>query len=96
MEVNIELLKKLVKEYLNGSDYDKYYILRSINKSTNNYWLFPVLITLTERLEENYNFFLEKLNMNIRVNNYESSYAMLKLSEYMLENFDFAKYISQT
>lgn len=80
--------KRLVNKYLNGSDYDKYHIIKSIIKSDSNYWLFPVLITLSKRLEEDYNFFIDELKVNYRVNNYESSYAMLKLSEYMLENFD--------
>jgi len=79
-----------VKKYLSGSDYDKYYILKSLNKFDNNYWSFPILITLTKQLDEDYDYFIEDLNMNIRVSNYESSYAILKLSQYMLSNYDFA------
>lgn len=80
---------KFIKEYLNGSDYDKYFILQSVNSKVNNYWSFPVLISLSKQLEIDYKFFIEKLNMNITVNNYESSYAVFKLSEYMLQNYDF-------
>lgn len=80
--------EKQIREYLNGSDYDRYYILHSINRISTNYWTIPVLITLSKRLEEDYRFFLDNFNMNFHVNSYESSYAMLQLSEYMLANFD--------
>ena len=80
----------LVKKYLSGSDYDKYHILKSLNKYDINYWSIPILITLTKQLDENYDYFIDDLNINIRVSNYESSYAVLKLSQYMLSNYDFA------
>ena len=70
----------LIKEYLSGSDYDKYHILKSLNKYDINYWSIPILITLTKQLDENYDYFIDDLNINIRVSNYESSYAVLKLS----------------
>ena len=85
-----ELLKKeLIKKYLLGSNYDKYYILQKLNRRSYNYWSVPIMIYLSELLDEGYSVFLEKLQKKIRVNNYSSSYAAFVNSKYMLANNDF-------
>ncbi len=78
-----------LKKYLDGSDFDKYSILKSLNKNGNKYFSFPVMIELSEILEEDYQLFLKYFENRFQVNDYWSSYAMLKLSEYMYVNFDF-------
>jgi hypothetical protein len=47
------------------------------------------MINLSETLEENYKLFLSSFENNFEVKDFYSSYASLKLSQYMLKNFDF-------
>ena len=85
-----ELIKKeLIKKYLVGSNYDKYYILQKLNGKSYNYWSIPVMIYLSKLLDEDYDVFLEKLDKKFNVNNYSSSYAGFLISKYMLANNDF-------
>ncbi len=76
-------------DYLLGSNYDKYYFLQKMNEDHYNYWTFPVIINLSEVLDEHYNIFLKNFNKVIIVNDYKSSYASFLLSKYMLANYDF-------
>jgi hypothetical protein len=86
-----ELLRSgAIKQYLEGSNYDKMYLLRKINDKSYNYWTIPVIINLSNRLDEDYDLFLKELNNNFIVNDYSSSYAAYALSEFMLLKFDFA------
>ncbi len=84
----LEINKSSLKRYLDGSDYDKYSILKNLNKSGNKYFSFPVMIELSERLKEDYYLFLKYFENRFEVNDFWSSYAMLKLSEYMYNNLD--------
>jgi hypothetical protein len=85
-----ELLKKeVIKKYLEGSNYDKYYLLQKLNGRSYNYWSIPIMIYLSKFLDEGYALFLEKLDKKLRVNNYSSSYAAFLISKYMLANNDF-------
>ena len=96
-EVRKELLNKdsLLIYYLNGSDYDKYSVLQNLNLSMSQglrkyfYSSIPVMINLTKNLDEDYKLFIGKFDKTIHVDDYASSYAMYKLSVYMLENLDF-------
>ncbi|MCZ6701576.1 MAG: hypothetical protein O6940_00895, partial [Ignavibacteria bacterium] len=76
-------------DYLLGSNYDKYYFLQQINEDNYNYWTFPVIINLSEVLDQHYNIFLKNFNRDIKVHDYVSSYASFLLSKYMLANYDF-------
>ncbi|MCH7722203.1 MAG: hypothetical protein IIC76_02535 [Bacteroidetes bacterium] len=76
-------------DYLLGSNYDKYYFLQQMNEDHYNYWTFPVIINLSEVLDEHYNIFLKNFNKDIKVQDYVSSYASFLLSKYMLANYDF-------
>ena len=78
-----------IDEYLKGSDYDKYEILLQLNKANYNYSTFPILITLSESLNESYGIFKDKLSKKIVVDDPVSSYAAFLLSEFMLDNYDF-------
>ncbi|MDX1373879.1 MAG: hypothetical protein R3321_15495, partial [Nitrososphaeraceae archaeon] len=81
--------QKSIVQYLQGSDLDKYSILRELNKGKYNYNTFPALIELSNALDENYANFKKQFENNISVTDYYSSYAVFKLSEYMLKNYDF-------
>ena len=92
VRIRLALLNKnesSLKKYLDGSDYDKYSILKNLNKNGNKYFSFPVMIELSERLEEDYQLFFKYFENRFQVNDFWSSYAMLKLSEYMYANLDF-------
>lgn len=80
--------KRLIK-YLTGSDYDKYFILKELNKEKYYYFSFPVLISLSGILQENYNLFLNQFEKRLIVNDYHSSYGTFVLSKYMMKNFNF-------
>ena len=85
-----ELVKKgLIKKYLKGSNYDKYYILQKLKGKSIKNWSIPIMIHLSKLLDEGYAVFLEKLDKKFRVNNYSSSYAAFLISRYMLANNDF-------
>jgi hypothetical protein len=85
-----ELIKKdFIKKYLNGSNYDKYYILQKLKGKSTKYWSIPVMIYLSKLLDEGYSVFLEKLDKNFRVSNYSRSYAAFTISKNMLANNDF-------
>ncbi len=85
-----ELVKKdLIKKYLKGSNYDKYYILQKLKGKSIKNWSIPIMIYLSKLLDEGYAVFLEKLDKKFRVNNYSSSYAAFLISKYMLANNDF-------
>jgi hypothetical protein len=90
--IRLALLEKnnsLLQKYLSGSDYDKYLVLKRINNSSNKYFCFPVMIELSQRVEEDYQLFLDYFENRITVLDYWSSFAMIKLSEYMLANLDY-------
>lgn len=91
-KTRIELLndEKLMSLYLNGSDYDKYHVLRNLNRSKYKYFTFPVIFNLSEQLNEDYQLLLDQFDKNISVNDYFSSYGILKLSQNMMSNFDFS------
>ena len=81
--------KNKIKNYLEGSSFDRYSILIDLNKVRFDYASLPVLINLSQELDENISIFKNKLNNIFIVNNYISSYAAFKLSQYFLDNFDF-------
>jgi len=81
--------KNRIKNYLEGSSFDKYSILVDLNKVKYDYASLPVVINLSQELDENISIFKNKLNKVFIVNNYISSYAAYKLSQYLLYNFDF-------
>jgi hypothetical protein len=80
----------LIKMYLEGSNYDKSYLLQKLNRRSYNYWSVPVMINLSKLVDEGYTVFLEKFDKNFIVNNYSQSYAAFVSSKYMLVNNDFA------
>jgi hypothetical protein len=79
-----------IQNYVSGSDYDKYAILKKLNSKEYQYSSLPLMIDLSSSLEEEYRDFLLNFENHLEVKDELSSYAVYKLSEYMLKNFDYA------
>jgi len=79
----------LVKAYVNGNNFDKFQIIKKINADNYDYNSIPVFINLARALNEDYKLFIKNFNKTIKIKDYSSSYAVYKLSVYMLENLDF-------
>ena len=78
-----------LKLYLEGINFDKSVILRKLNKKNYVYSSIPVVINLSEVLNENFSLFLKNFNKPLEAFNYISSYASYKISLYMLDNLDY-------
>jgi hypothetical protein len=79
-----------IENYVNGSEYDRYTILKDLNSKAYNYSSIPLKIDLSNSLDEDYKMFLLNFKDNLEVKDELSSFAVFKLSEYMLKNFDYA------
>lgn len=77
-----------LSQYLTGDDSLKLTLLISLNENEYNYNSLPIILDLLKINNIDYKKSLTIFNQNFIVNNIESSFAALKLSEYMLENFD--------
>jgi hypothetical protein len=87
-KIRIELIaEEKIFNYLSGSDFDKYQILKLLNKEKLFDASIPIMIELSERLDENISsfiFFLEDINFkNI------SSNSAFELSKYFMRNLKF-------
>jgi hypothetical protein len=78
-----------IENYVSGSDYDKYSILKQLNSKAYNYSSIPLMIDLSTSLEEYYQAFLQNFENDLEVKDELSSYAVYKISEHMLKNFDY-------
>ena len=81
----------LLPLYLKSDAVNKYLILDQINQNDYVYYSFPAVVELSKTLKENYDIFISKFKRTLIVNDYRSSYAVFKLSAYMLENLDFTR-----
>ena len=81
--------ESLIKVYVNGNNFDKFQIIKKINAKKYDYNSIPVFINLARALNEDYKLFIKNFDKTIRIKDYSSSYAVYKLSIYMLENLDF-------
>ena len=92
VNTRIALLKNgALKKYVAGSDFDRYEILKQLNSKKYNYSTIPLMIDLSERLDEGYQSFLSFFEKDIEVKSEISSYAAYNLSQYMLKHFDYVK-----
>ncbi len=86
-----ELFKdSLINIYLDGNEFDKFQVIKSLNENNYDYNSIPVFIDLARELNEQYELFVKNFDKTIHVKDYSASYAMYKLSIYMLENMDFS------
>ena len=81
----------LLSLYLKSDALNKYLILNELNKDTYVYYSFPAITELSRNLKENYYIFISQFKRTIAVDDYRSSYAVYKLSQFMLENLDFKR-----
>jgi len=81
----------LLKKYLLADDSVKFNILLRLNEKNYCYPSIPILLTLTNNLRIDNEKFLSIFNKPfVNFDNY-SFYAFLKLSQYLVDNFDFTK-----
>ncbi len=83
--------KNLIKDYLTGSNSEKYSILKRINKGNYVYSSFPVLVSLSKVLDEDYSVFVKQFDKTLFINDYVSAYGIYVISQYMAENLDFSR-----
>lgn len=89
-DTRISLLNNgLIRDYIYGSNYDKYNILKELSSVSYNYSAVPFMIELSKSLEESYKIFLLNFKITPEVKDELSCYAVYKLSEYMMKNSDF-------
>ncbi|HEX2867491.1 MAG TPA: hypothetical protein VHO03_10640 [Ignavibacteriales bacterium] len=90
-QIRMELVRdtSLIRKYLKGSDFDKYTILKAMNSDSISYSTIPVLIGLSEKLEESYPEFMKSWIGKLKVSSFPSSYAAFRLSDYALRNLAF-------
>jgi len=81
----------LIVPYLKGSDVDKYLIVTGLNDKIYDYFSIPVMIDLAQSLGESYELFVKMFNQTIVVNSYQSSFAVYRLSIYLLAHLDFTR-----
>lgn len=78
-----------LNEYILGNDSTKFEILKMINQKIYGYNTIPVLIEAAKAVKIDYKTFLKIFDKTIIVNDIPGSYAMYKLSQFMLENGDY-------
>lgn len=89
-KVRTELIKEdRITNYIGASDSVKYNILLDLNRLTYNYNSLISLIDLAGNIKVNYETFLKNFNKVFILNTVESAFAAFKLSQFMLENFDY-------
>ncbi|MDR3627701.1 MAG: hypothetical protein P4L45_12740, partial [Ignavibacteriaceae bacterium] len=79
----------LIVSYLHGNDFDKYNILKEYISEQYDYSAIPVLVDLAGRFEADYNLFIAIFTKNFDADDYSESYAMYKVSNYMIAHSDF-------
>lgn len=77
--------------YLSSKSAEKYGIIKSLNPNGDNYKTFPYLVSLAKSSGVKYDDFLSNFTQVLRVGDYESCYAIYKLSLYMCEKMDFER-----
>ena len=91
LRISLSRKDSLLKYYVNGNDFDKYDLIQTLNIQQVNYYSLPVAVNLSKYFNEDYKIFSKNFIKNFTVKNYSSSYAMLKLSNYMMEHSDYTK-----
>jgi tetratricopeptide (TPR) repeat protein len=89
-DIRLKLLSKnRILDYINGSDFDKYKILKSLNSEEVFDASLQIIIELSERLNENSRsliLFLDKMNLGSI-----SSNSAFEISKYLMRNLEFKK-----
>lgn len=89
-QLRIKLLENnIIRDFLLAEKLTKYNILVNLNKTEYFYPSIPVLIKYAESTGQDYNQFIKIFNKTKFVTDFYSSYAIYKLSEHMIMNYDF-------
>lgn len=89
-QLRLKLIEKnLLNKYLSSNDSIKYEILTELNKDEYFYPSIPALLNLAINTNQNYNSVIKQFNKTKFISDFYSAYAVYKLSNYMLLNFDF-------
>ncbi|MCF6271540.1 MAG: hypothetical protein L3J41_17665 [Melioribacteraceae bacterium] len=89
-EIRIKLItERKILLYLNESDFDKYGILKSLNKDELFDASIPIMIELSERLNENISTFSSFIDGKASEN--ISSNSAYEISKYLFKNFEYKK-----
>ncbi|MBN1639434.1 MAG: hypothetical protein JW866_10730, partial [Ignavibacteriales bacterium] len=75
----------LVFDYVEGSNFDKYNILRNLNKDDIFYFSIPAMVDLSGQLNESTEHLFNFFDGKIKVKDYLSSYAAFYLSKYAMK-----------
>ncbi len=78
-----------LKIYLNGSNFDRFLILKYMNKSEYNYYSIPVILELASNLNININFIKKMFYRDLDTKTFPEVYSLYKLSEYLFEHLEF-------
>ena len=78
-----------LKSYVTSDDSGKFQILKDINKNEYFFPSIPLMINLAEVTGVDYENFINEFHKTIFITDFYSAYAVYKLSNYMLMNFDF-------
>ena len=78
-----------LRDYLVSNDIVKFNILEELNKAEYYYPSIPAFINLSISTGSDYRSFIMKFDKTIFITDVYSAWAVYKLSEYMLDNFDF-------
>ncbi|MFA8343342.1 MAG: tetratricopeptide repeat protein [Rhodothermaceae bacterium] len=76
-------------KYINGSRFDRYLILKELNKEDPADFMLPSLVSLSESLNENYGSFIKSVKHNLKIVSEETSFAAYQLSEYAKNSSEF-------
>ncbi|MCX6149763.1 MAG: hypothetical protein NTX22_04490 [Ignavibacteriales bacterium] len=79
----------IILSYLKGSNFDKFEILKQLNRDSIVFATIPLMINLSADLHQNYNSFIKLFESVDKANNFISSYGLRKLSGYAFNNLDF-------
>ncbi|MFO7526798.1 MAG: hypothetical protein R6W68_15200 [Ignavibacteriaceae bacterium] len=89
-QLRIKLLENnIIREFLLTDDSTKFNILVNLNKTEYFYPSIPVLIKYAESTGQDYNQFIKIFHKTQFITDFYSSYAIYKLSEYMIIKYDF-------
>jgi hypothetical protein len=88
---NLLVKEGLLKTYIEGNDFDRYTMLKDLNRQQYYYSTFPAMVEFSGMLNEDYSLFLKQFEHTLIVNDYNSAYAVYRLSLHMLEKLDFEK-----
>jgi hypothetical protein len=90
-KVRIEFLNNgELKNYLSGNDSIKYNILKVLNEQNYFYNSIDLLLQLAETLDNDYKTLQKIFDKTYTIDDIESSYAVYKLSQYLLEQGNYS------